>query len=195
MKEIKKVKVRSVIGSPPVIFITGGSRGSQSINNAVELILRPLLSKYRIFHQTGGLDYLKFSDIKQKLPVALRKNYEVFLRVNPMAVSRFFQRADILVSRAGANTVSEILTIKRPSILIPLPISYLDEQTLNAKIAEEWGIAKIIPQNELTAEKLTDTIEKITENYSKIVNKVKLKQSPDTNASKNLVSLVSQYLK
>ena len=86
MKEVVRIKPKIKIGQIPTIFITGGSRGSQSINESVEKILRQLLSKYRVIHQTGGLDYLKFSDIKQKLPQALRDNYEVFVRVNPLEV-------------------------------------------------------------------------------------------------------------
>lgn len=195
MMAVKKVKPRRKLSDPPVIFITGGSRGSQSINEVVEKIVRPLLSKYHLIHQTGGLDYLKFADIKQKLPQALKENYEVFVRVNPLEVSDLFARSDIIVARAGANTVSEIMTIKRPAILIPLPISYLNEQMENAKIAKSYGIAKIIPQEKLTSEKLTKEIEDSIENFSKIVESTVSKPSPDEGASKKILTLLKGYMK
>jgi UDP-N-acetylglucosamine--N-acetylmuramyl-(pentapeptide) pyrophosphoryl-undecaprenol N-acetylglucosamine transferase len=195
MKQITKVKFKSKTSIPPTIFITGGSRGSQSINLTIEKILRTLLSKYKIIHQTGGLDYLKFSDIKQKLPQALRDNYEVFVRVNPLEVSKIYSKCDVIVARAGANTVSEIMIVKRPAILIPLSISFMDEQTKNADIAKAWGIAEIISQNNLNPEILLREIESLILNYSKITGRVKLKESPDLTASKNLLVLISKYFK
>lgn len=195
MNEITKIKSKSKIGIPPVIFITGGSRGSQRINEAFEKILNKLLTKYKVIHQTGGLDYLKFSGIKQKLPQALRDNYEVFVRVNPTEVHKIYQKSDIVVARAGANTVSEIMTTKRPTILIPLAISYLDEQTKNAKIAKDWGVAKIIPQDILTPEILFSCIEDTIKDYSRIVEKIRQKDSPDKNASKKLLLILKKYVK
>jgi UDP-N-acetylglucosamine--N-acetylmuramyl-(pentapeptide) pyrophosphoryl-undecaprenol N-acetylglucosamine transferase len=195
MKEIAKVKPKLKTGSPAVIFVTGGSRGSQSVNQALEPILKRLLSKYRVIHQTGGLDYLKFSDLKQKLPQALRNNYEVFIRVNPLEVYKIYQKCDIIVARAGANTISEIMTVKRPAILIPLPISFLDEQTKNAGIARDIGVAKIILQKNLTPESLFKNIEETIINYNKIVGKIRSIQSQDVNASKNLLNILKGCMK
>ena len=195
MKEITKIKPKLTPGNPTVIFVTGGSRGSQSINTALEPILKKLLSKYRLIHQTGGLDYLKFSDIKQKLPQALRNNYEVFVRVNPLEVYKTYQESDIVVARAGANTVSEIMTVKRPAILIPLPISFMDEQAKNAEIAKAWGVAKIIRQDTLTPEILFKSIEDLVNNFSVIVNDIRLKESPDRGASKKILVMLKEYVK
>ncbi len=195
MKEISKIKPKIKPGTPPVIFVTGGSRGAQKINDALEGVLKKLLVKYKIIHQTGGLDYLKFSEIKQKLPQALRNNYEVFIRVNPLEVYKLFDISDVIVSRAGANTVSEIMMARRPAILIPLPISYMDEQTKNANVAKNWGIARIISQKTLTPQVLFKNIEETVSGYSEIVKEVKLKKSPDAGASRKLVSILKEYLK
>lgn len=195
MKEIGSVKPLKNLKDTPVIYITGGSRGSQSINKVIEESLKTILTKYKVIHQTGGLDYLRFSDIKQKLPQALRKNYEVFIRVNPLEISKVYSQATIIISRSGANTVSEIMFIKRPAILIPLPISYLNEQMENAKIANKWGIAKIIPQDKLTSERLLQSIENSISDLPEILGKVKGKKSPDFGASKKLVNLIESYLK
>ena len=179
----------------PVVYITGGSRGSQSINFAVEQILRPLLSGYKVIHQTGGLDYLKFSEIKQKLPQALRNNYDVFIRVNPLEISKVYSQASIIVSRSGANTISEIMYAKLPAILIPLPISYLNEQMENAKVAKKWGVARIITQDNLTPKKLLSEINKLASEMPKIKLRLKSQKSPDSGAANRVVNLVSDYVK
>ena len=194
MKKIRNVAPPEKLNKPPVIFITGGSRGSQSINSTVEEILRPLLTKYKVIHQTGGIDYLKFSEIKQRLPQALRDNYEVFIRVNPLEIDKIYSQASLVVSRAGANTVSEIMFTRRPAILVPLPISYLDEQTENAKIAKDWGIARVVPQNKLTPERLMAEIDDLILNSEEIKKKIKGKKSPDFEASKKLVDLIGNFI-
>ena len=168
---------------------------SFGINFKQRKILKKLLTKYKLIHQTGGLDYRKFSDIKQKLPQALRDNYEVFIRVNPREVHNVYQKCDIVVARAGANTVSEIMTVRRPAILIPLPISYMSEQMENAKIAKDWGVAKIIPQETLTPEILLKYIEDSINGYAAIVQRVRRKVSPDLDASGKLLQILRGYVK
>ena len=195
MKEITKIKPKLKLGNPPVIFITGGSRGSQKINDTFSKILNKLLSKYKLIHQTGGLDYLKFSEIKQRLPQALRDNYEVFVRVNPLEVSKIYEKSDIVVARAGANTVSEVMTIKRPAIFIPLSISFMDEQTKNATVARDLGLARIILQKNLTPENLFKEIEDLIGNYHAIVQRVISKETPDKDASRKLLSVMKGYVK
>lgn len=195
MKAICEMSSQKRPNHDGAIFITGGSRGSQSINEVVEKILKNLLSKYKVIHQTGGLDYLNFSELKQKLPGALRRNYEVFVRVNPLEIGKIYERSMIIISRAGANTVSEIMTIKKPAILIPLPISFMDEQTKNAEIARDWGIAKIIKQDKLNTVVLMKIIDDTFNNINKIFDQVKSKKSPDVDAAGRLVGVVAKYVK
>jgi UDP-N-acetylglucosamine--N-acetylmuramyl-(pentapeptide) pyrophosphoryl-undecaprenol N-acetylglucosamine transferase len=195
MAAVRKLKVKTKPSLPPVIFITGGSRGSRSINEAIKPILRTLLARYRVIHQTGGLDYLKFSEIKQQLPTALKENYELYLRIPPLKMADIYRRADLVVSRAGANTISELIAIRRPAILVPLPISYLDEQTQNAKIAEKIGLAKIIVQKDLTSGKLSSAIEERLSNYSVITSRAGVGDNPDFDASRQIVGILESYIK
>ncbi len=76
--------------------------------------------------------------------------------------------ADISIGRAGAMTVTEIANLGKPSILIPLPNVSHDHQLYNAKVLEKVGAAKIILNEELTAENLNQAIEEITENKAKM---------------------------
>jgi len=124
LSNILAVAPKSVKGNPAVIYITGGSRGSQTINKVISQIIGKLIKKYRVLHQTGYFDYQKFIKIKKSLDKKFRNNYEIHKIIDPRDIANVYQRADMVISRAGANSVSEIIAAKRPAILIPIPFSY-----------------------------------------------------------------------
>lgn len=194
LSRIGQIPPKPKMGTPATIFMTCGSRGSQTVNGAVAPILEALLSRYLLVHQTGSIDYQKFFGIKKALPAMLAKNYEVYERIDPMQIDNFYRRADIVVARAGANTTSEIIATKRPSILIPIPWSYLDEQTKNAKFAEQFGIARVIRQEVLSPAGLLRAIRQTALNWEKIIASVRNKKSPDVGASKRLLDVVEGVL-
>jgi UDP-N-acetylglucosamine--N-acetylmuramyl-(pentapeptide) pyrophosphoryl-undecaprenol N-acetylglucosamine transferase len=185
-EEISKIKKKTAHGNPPVIFITGGSRGSQNLNKAVKDALPDLLKKYKVIHQTGELDYKEFDGRKRDL--SLGDRYEVFPRVMPEKMAEYLSDADLVIGRSGANTVSEALVAGRPAIYVPLPISYLDEQTKNAMYAKSLGVAEVINQKDLTGTRLERTVEKIIKNYSSIQEK--FKESFDADSSDKLANLL-----
>ncbi len=192
LTEITTVAAKNKISPSPVIYITGGSTGAKAINNLIEPIIGKLLKKYFVIHQTGLLDFKKFKSIKKGLPKKLRSKYEVYSIIDPTEIDGVFKRADIIISRAGANTVAEIIATKRPAILIPLPIAYLNEQMHNALYAKKFGIAKVLSQEDLNSEKLFNEVEDIKRNYRSIVAKVRDKKSADIDAAKKLVSLLEK---
>ena len=170
---------------PFTIFITGGSRGSQRLNEAVEPILRGLLKKYNVVWQVGdaNMNKIRLKD----------KNLRIYGQINSQDWLETISMADIVVSRAGANIVSELIALKKPCILIPIPWTYLDEQTQNANFAKNFGIANVLSQDRLTPQALNEEIEDVENNYSKILSLVETKTSPDIEASKNLVKLLKKY--
>ncbi len=188
MQEIVKVKAKNTPGNPPTILIIGGSRGSQFINEEVSYIADKLTQKYKLIHVTGEANYLNYKNFESAW-------YEVISTVDPREVYKYYEKADIVISRAGANSVSEIIIVKRPAILIPLPRTFMDEQVKNAKYAEDFGVAKVMTEREVNSESLQSAIADSLENWSKIVGRIKEKISPDLNAAKNLVDLVSPFLK
>lgn len=191
---VKSIKAKSKIGSPPTILISGGASGSVSINNLVDAILERLLDKYKVIHQTGELQEGKFLKRKEKLNDNLKKNYEVYGVVPSAVWSEVLKRSDIIISRSGANIVSEIVAVKRPAILIPLPFSYQDEQRKNALFASKYHIAKVLEQEGLTEGRLLSAIERARENWADIVRKAGDKPSPDRDASYKLVNVVKNIL-
>lgn len=188
MTQVAEVGPKTDPGNPPTVMIMGGSRGSQIINTCIFNCLRQLTEKYRIIHITGELDYPKFSSLKND-------RYDVYSWVDPLKIDGLYRQADMVVARAGANTVSELMIIKRPCVLIPIPWSPLNEQAKNAKKAEAFGIARIISQNELTSTRLINEINFLNDNFGKIVKGVIDKTTLDKNASKRIVDILENYLR
>lgn len=173
--------------SPFTILITGGSRGSEFINEEVYKCIPEMVKKYRVIHITGEHDYERYKE-------AETENYKVLKFVEPQNMPELYNEADLLISRAGANSVSEIIYTKRPAILIPLPRTFMNEQHKNALYAQDFGIAKVMTEPEVNSKSLLAVIEAMDKNWQKIVNSVSKKQSPDVNASAKLVDLLTEYI-
>lgn len=167
----KKRKKNHPIGTRPLIYITGGSRGSRSINWAIWRSLPRLLAKYEVFHQTGQIDY-EHAVTRKKSLTKNSQFYSIFANLTLLQVEEVFLRADLIVSRAGANTVSEIAVAGVPAILIPISWSESDEQTKNAQALVRVGIATLLPEAKLSKRRnrLYKTIKKMfanLENYTR----------------------------
>jgi len=98
-KEILSIKPKTKLSKTPTIYITGGSSGSVPMNKVIDKVLPELQKKYRIIHQTGKIDFQYF---KQRAP----ENYQVFDFIEMDDIPGIFERADFVISRAGANTVA-----------------------------------------------------------------------------------------
>jgi len=146
----------------PLILITGGNQGSHRINVAVEGILEKLLSDYNLFHQVGHLaffgDFERLSEKKKKLPTKLKNSYHLEKYVGGQRWISLLHKADLVVSRAGINTITELLALGKPQLLIPIPWLPGDEQTKNAWMVKKNGLGEILFQEELTPKKLYQKI-------------------------------------
>ena len=181
----------------PVIFITGGNQGSHVINEAVSDILADLLGKYEIIHQTGGneiyKDYEKLKASSLLLSRRLQNRYKLTKWLNTDELVKVFSKASLVISRSGANTVTEIAALGTPAIFVPLPWAVGDEQTKNAKILESIGAAVILPQERLTPKRLLNSIDYVIKNYKVYKDKAKnAKNIVDKDAASNLVSEIKK---
>lgn len=186
-KEILSVKPKSTLGKIKTILIMGGSRGSEFINEEIIKIVPRLLTKYNIVHITGERDFGKYKGYQTE-------NYQIVSFVDPREMFAYYRRADLVIARSGANTVSEILYTKVPAIFIPLPRTFMDEQYKNAKYAEESGIAKVMTENEVSSGDLFKAINEVFANWQNIVNGALTKPSPDINASSKVVDIIEGYI-
>jgi len=133
----------------PVILVTGGSQGAAAINNAIREVLPQLLTRFRVIHLCGKGNR---SDIA--LP-----GYIEFEYINE-GLADLYALADIAVCRAGANTLFELLAMRKPHLLIPLPLeTSRGDQILNAESFVLQGFSMILPENKMTPERLLNDID------------------------------------
>jgi len=183
-----------------VLYITGGSLGSHTINNLVKQMLNQLLVKYYVIHQCGDAksyrDFDDLEDMKKKLDVKMQNKYYVEKYINEKNVGWILKKAKIIISRAGANTVSEIAALGKVAILIPLPWAGGNEQEENAKILKNIGCAEIINQEELTPNLLMERIQKIESNYELYDKNGKMaKQIINLNSAEEITNVIDEIYK
>lgn len=172
-----------------LIYATGGSRGSGIINNAVFQALPQILKLGDLYHQTGVLDFKKSQDLKKRLPRSLKEKYHPSVIFTPDEVNKIYREASLVISRAGANTVSELEVLQIPSLLIPIPWVEKDEQRKNAQILERAGAGVILEQSRLSGETLLEMVSKII-NQSPKPGKYSKAELALPGAAKRLVHLV-----
>ena len=139
----------------PTLLVFGGSQGAHAINEAVLEALPKLMEAVpdiHIIHQTGEKDYAEAQ--AAYLRAMISAEVSPFIDDMPAA----FARADLLLCRSGASTVAEITAAGKPAIFIPLPTAADDHQTRNAATLAEAGAARLLPQSELTSERLLNEI-------------------------------------
>ncbi|GAB4162865.1 MAG: undecaprenyldiphospho-muramoylpentapeptide beta-N-acetylglucosaminyltransferase [Candidatus Dojkabacteria bacterium] len=159
----KMVEVRSKTGKPIIAFF-GGGQGSHLINITVRQMLTYLLRDYQVLIQTGDNTVNKDYDVlmreREKLPADLKASFYPFKFVSADEIGNLYANIDMYIGRAGANFVYEMGVLKIPSIFIPIPWVTHNEQFLNAKVIEELGFGMILPEGELTAERLFNEVNK-----------------------------------
>ncbi len=135
----------------PVLFVVGGSSGSVVINNAVREALPGLLKKFQVVHMCGK-DHLDQSLMKTA-------GYQQFEYIGK-ELRDIFALSDVVVSRAGANSICELLALHKPNLLIPLSAgASRGDQILNAASFEKQGFSMVLKEEDMTAATLTDAAE------------------------------------
>lgn len=146
-----------------VIYITGGSIGSHAINTKVFDSLKELLKQYAVIHQVGdAVQYKDFELLTQEkslLPESLQEKYYVHKFFTADEVGFILKEADVVVSRAGINIITELLFLRKKAVFIPLPYGQQNEQLKNAKFYERVANAIVLPQEKLTSDSLLEGIE------------------------------------
>ena len=137
----------------PVILVMGGSLGAANVNKAVRDALPQLLEDFQVVHLCG----------KDKVDNLLLNTpgYKQFEYIKA-ELKDLFAMTDVVISRAGANAICELLALKKPNILIPLPASSSrGDQILNAKSFEAQGFSIVIDEDDLTKELLVDKVHEL----------------------------------
>lgn len=166
----------------PVIMVTGGSLGAANVNKAVRNALPRLLEDFQVVHLCG----------KDKVDNLLLNTpgYKQFEYIKS-EMKDLFAMADLVISRAGANAICELLALKKPNILIPLPASSSrGDQILNAKSFEAQGFSIVIDEDDLTTDLLVDKVHELY--FSKQTYHDAMGKSGQMDSIKTIVQLINE---
>jgi UDP-N-acetylglucosamine--N-acetylmuramyl-(pentapeptide) pyrophosphoryl-undecaprenol N-acetylglucosamine transferase len=145
-------------GSNPHLLVFGGSQGARALNECLPQIVVRLLEavpNLTILHQAGAR-HAESVLAAYKATTAPPDRWTVSAFLDDMAAR--FAAADLILARSGASTVAELAAAGKPSLLVPFPAAADDHQTRNAEVLAVANAAVLLPESEMTAERLLDTI-------------------------------------
>lgn len=166
----------------PVILVIGGSLGAVAVNNAVREALPELLKDFQIIHLCG----------KGKMDESL-KDVEGYCQFEYIKneLRNLFALADIVISRAGANAICELLALHKPNLLIPLSANASrGDQILNARSFERQGFSLVLEEEQLTKETLLNAVKTLYENHTTFINS--MKNSGQQDSIGTIISLIEE---
>lgn len=169
----------------PVLMVIGGSLGAASVNNHIRSILPELLKEFQVVHLcgkdktdeslTGTEGYVQYEYIKNEL-------------------ADLFALSDIVISRAGANAICEISALHKPNLLIPLSANASrGDQILNARSFERQGFSMVLEEEEITNQKLLDSIRSLYSNRHSYEETMASGKQMDS--IHHILSLIQEYTK
>ena len=178
----KGLKLAGFDGQKPVLLMTGGSLGAQSVNRALREALPELLPRMDVLHLCGkgNVDealkgtqgYAQFEFLNEELPDA-------------------FAAADAVLSRAGSNSLCELQALKKPMLLIPYPKgASRGDQILNAESFEKRGLAKVLPQEEMNRESLVSAVIALMNDRETLISA--LEKAPAANGTEKILELIEE---
>lgn len=154
----------------PIVYITGGNQGSHIINQTIAGILEQLTKIAFVIHQTGDSKFQDFRRLSsQSETLVNQERYLVTKWVDVEDLREVLSQASLIISRAGANILTELAYFGKPVILIPVPYLYHDEQMVNAKYFKRLGLGQIIPQSNLSPPLLFETIKRCLKDEEKLI--------------------------
>lgn len=153
----------------PLIYITGGNQGSHIINNAVKDILPDLLKIAYVIHQCGDSKYNDFENLlKVKEDLEFPERYLLNKWIDSKDVGQIFRTADLVISRAGMNTLLEASFFAKPLVIIPIPV---EEQLKNARYFKQLGNALVLKQEELNGENFLKIVKEALDGLEELEEK------------------------
>ncbi len=179
---------RSLCGfdeSRPVLFVIGGSSGSVIINNVVREALPTLLERFQVIHMCGK------GNLEPTL--ASTKGYHQIEYIGD-ELCDIFAMSDIVVSRAGANSICELLALRKPNLLIPLSAAASrGDQILNAGSFEKQGFSMVLLEENMTTATLISSIDQLYADREKYVQA--MKDSRQIDSIDMIVDLIKKFSK
>lgn len=169
----------------PVLLIVGGSTGSRVINDVIREMLPTLLRDFQVIHLCGKGN---LSERHNDTPGYVQFEY---IRAE---LSDLLAAADIVISRAGANAICELLALRKPNILIPLSAAASrGDQILNADSFEHQGFSYVLREEDLSLSNLLEAIQTVTEKKQDYINA--MEKSELNNSIETIIRLIKEAAK
>ena len=168
----------------PVILVVGGSTGAAALNDAVWNLLPTLLKRFQIVHLCG----------KGKANPSYNgtEGYVQYEYINK-ELRDIFAASSLVISRAGANAICELLALKKPNILVPLTAAASrGDQILNAESFEQQGYSYLLREEELTNETLLAAIDEVTANSDRYLEAMNSKAGSD--ATQTICRMIEELI-
>lgn len=182
---LQGLKLAGFSAAKPVLLVVGGSTGAVRVNQAVRSLLVKLLPQYQILHLCGKG---KMDEAYQGLEGYVQLEYA------DKEMKDYFAMADVVISRAGANAICELLALRKPNILIPLSASASrGDQILNAASFEKQGFSYVLQEEAVTDESLLTAITEVYANRQAYIDK--MEESPVGDATEQIVTLIKSFTK
>ena len=181
--KLTAMKLCNFTAKKPVLMVIGGSLGSVVINDAIRRLLSELLKDFQVIHLCGksNLD-----------PLLDRMEGYAQFEYLTKELADLFSLADVFISRAGANTICEIISLAKPNLLIPLSEkASRGDQILNARSFEKRGYSMVLKEEELTPESLMKSVHQLYANRETFI--AAMNNSNYTNSINRILSLIQEY--
>ena len=166
----------------PVIMVMGGSQGASAINRVVREALPRLLNDFQVIHICGND---KMDNLLLNMP-----GYKQFEYVRT-ELKDLFAITDLVISRAGANAICELLALRIPNILVPLPLEISrGDQLLNAQSFEDQGYSMVIKEESLDEDSLVEGVQQLYFNRDRYVET--MSRSHQYNSVETIINLIEE---
>ena len=180
----KGLQFAGLTGEKPVLLMIGGSMGALKLNEALRAALPEITKRFDVVHLTG----------KGKLDESLvgTPGYIQYEFISD-ELADLFAAADVVFSRAGANAICELLALRKPSLLVPLPKEESrGDQILNAASFEKQGFSKVIAQADLTPEVLAEAVNELYDNRDGYI--AAMAESAQADGVKTILGLIDELV-
>ncbi len=178
----KGLKLCGFDNEKPVIMMMGGSLGSQKINKVLRAALTEITTGFQLVHICGK------GNVDKSINIKGYKQFEYLSEELPHVIAC----ADMVISRAGSNSISEFLALKKPALLIPLSAkASRGDQILNAQSFEKQGYSLVLNEEDMTPESLLKAIKELYLAKDSLITA--MAKSPASNGVENVMKVILKY--
>ena len=168
--------------SKPVVMMMGGSLGAQKINKVLRADLKEVLEKYQLVHICGK------GNVDSSINLKGYKQFEYVSEELPHIMAA----ADMVISRAGSNSISEFLALKKPALLIPLSArASRGDQILNAESFKKHGYSLVLNEDDMNKDSLLKALDELYSKKAELISA--MEKSTASNGVENVMKIIEQY--